>query len=258
MQNVCAGQKVTFGFRARNGGNAIDSFRITGPAGVSGWSVKYYDFTTSADVTTQVTGAGWVSSILAPGTIGGVFVNIKPDATVPIGDSITLTMTGTSMSDNSKIDVVKAVTTCVASYKPDLMIKLGTESTYSGLDIINTDGTDQTKTQNAAINQKVTCSFRVKNAGYLSDSFIITGPSGGSGWTVKYCDLVTGADVTSQVTGTGWLSGTMAPGTDRGVYAKITPDATVTSGSSKTLTITAASIGSPTKTDVVKAVTIVP
>ena len=257
MQNVCAGQKVTYGFRARNGGNAVDSFRITGPAGGSGWSVKYYDFTTSADVTTQVTGAGWVSSILAPGTMGGVFVNIKPDSTVPLGSSITLTVTGTSMSDNTKIDVVKAVTTCVASYKPDLMIKLGTESTYSGLDIINTDGTDQTKTQNAAINQKVTCSFRVKNAGYLSDSFTITGPSGGSGWTVKYIDLASGADVTSQVTGTGWLSGTMAPGTDKGVYAKITPDATVTSGSSKTLTITAASIGSPTKIDVVKAVTIV-
>ena len=257
-QNVCAGQKVTFGFRARNGGNAIDSFRITGPAGGSGWSVKYYDFTTSTDVTSQVTGAGWVSSTLAPGTIGGVFVNIKPDSTVPLGSSITLTVTGTSESDNTKIDVVKSVTTCVASYKPDLMIKLGTESTYSGLDIINTDGTDQTKTQNAAINQKVTCAFRVKNAGYLSDSFIITGPSGGSGWTVKYCDLVTGADVTSQVTGTGWLSGTMAPGTDRGVYAKITPDATVTSGSSKTLTITATSVGNSAKIDVVKAVTVVP
>ena len=258
MQNVCAGQKVTYGFRARNGGNAIDSFRITGPAGGSGWSVKYYDFTTSTDVTSQVTGAGWVSSILAPGTMGGVFVNIKPDSTVPIGSSITLTMTGTSMSDNTKIDVVKAVTICVASYKPDLLIKLGTESIYSGLDIFNTDGTDQTKTQNAAINQKVTCSFRVKNAGYLSDSFKITGPGGGSGWTVKYIDLASGADVTSQVTGTGWLSGTMAPGTDKGVYAKITPDATVTSGSSKTLNITAASITSPTKIDVVKAVTTVP
>ena len=258
MQNVCAGQKVTYGFRARNGGNAIDSFRITGPAGGSGWSVKYYDFTTSADVTSQVTGAGWVSSILAPGIMGGVFVNIKPDATVPLGSSITLTVTGTSMSDNTKIDVVKAVTTCVASYKPDLMIKLGTEATYSGIDIINTDGTNQTKTQNAAINQKVTCSFRVKNAGYLSDSFKITGPDGGGGWTVKYIDLATGVDVTSQVTGTGWLSGTLAPGTDRGVYAKLMPDATVTSGSSKTLTITAASISAPTKIDVVKAITTVP
>ena len=258
LQNVCAGQKVTYGFRARNGGNAIDSFRITGPAGGSGWSVKYYDFTTNADVTSQVTGAGWISRVLAPGTIGGVFVNIKPDSTVPLGSSITLTMTGTSMSDNTKIDVVKAVTTCVASYKPDLMIKLGTETTYSGLGIINADGTNQTKSQNAAINQKVTCSFRVKNAGYLSDSFKITGPGGGSGWSVKYIDLATGADVTSQVTGTGWLSGTMAPGTDKGVYAKIMPDSTVTSGSSKTLTITAASVGNSAKIDVVKAVTTVP
>jgi hypothetical protein len=167
-------------------------------------------------------------------------------------------MTGTSVSDSTKIDVVKAVTTCVASYKPDLLIKLGTESTYAGLDIINADGTDQTKSQNASAYQKVTCAFRVKNAGYLSDSFKITGPAGGSGWTVKYCDLVTGADVTSQVTGTGWLSGTLAPGTDKGVYAKITPDATLASGSSKTLTITATSIGSSAKIDVVKAVTTVP
>ncbi|MHB1457244.1 MAG: DUF7948 domain-containing protein [Armatimonadota bacterium] len=257
-QNVSAGQKVICAFRAMNGGNAYDSFRITGTAGGNGWTVKYLDLTTNVDVTSQMTDSGWSSGMIAPGIMKGVYAQIKPDATVPIGSSITLTITGISESDNSKIDVVKSVNVCVASYKPDLLIKLVTESTYTGLDIINADGTDQTKSQNAAINQKVTCAFRVRNAGYLSDSFKITGQGGGSGWSVKYYDLTTGADVTSQVTGTGWISGTLAPGLDKGVYAKITPDATVTSGSSKTLTITATSISAPTKIDVVKAMTTVP
>ena len=257
-QNVSAGQKVTYAFRVQNAGNANDSFKITGPAGGNSWTVKYFDLTTGADVTSQITGTGWSTGIIAPKNNKGVSVQIKPDATVPLGSSITLTMTGASMSDNTKIDVVKAVTTCVASYQPDLMIKLGTESAYAGLDIINTDATDQTKTQNAAINQKVIYAFRVQNAGYLSDSFKITGPSSGSGWNVKYYELTTGVDVTSQVTGTGWLSGTLAPGTNKGISVKLIPDATVVSGSSKTLTITAASISSPTKIDVVKTITTVP
>ncbi|MHB1457249.1 MAG: DNRLRE domain-containing protein [Armatimonadota bacterium] len=256
--NASPGQKVTYGFRARNAGNANDSFRITGTDGGSGWSVKYYDFTTNADVTSQVTGTGWSSGPIAPGINKGVYANVKPDASIALGSIITLTVTAVSESDNTKTDVVKAVTTCVGSNKPDLLIKTGSESSYTGTGIINTDGTDQTKSQSASAYQKVTCAFRVKNAGNSNDSFKLTGQGSGSGWTVRYYDLTTGAEVTSQVIGTGWLSGALAPGLDKGVYAKITPDATVVSGSFKTLTITAASVGDNTKIDVVKAVTTVP
>ncbi|MHB1458149.1 MAG: hypothetical protein ACYC0V_14665, partial [Armatimonadota bacterium] len=256
-QNVSAGQKVICAFRAFNGGNAYDSFRITGTAGGNGWTVKYLDLTTGVDVTSQVTGSGWLTGMIAPGIMKGVYAQIKPDTTVPIGSSITLTITGVSESDNSKIDVVKSVNVCVASYQPDLLIKTGAEALYTGTDIFNIDGTDQTKSQNASAGQKVTYAFRIKNAGYLSDSIKVTGTIGGNGWSVKYYDMAN-VDITSQVAGSGWLSGTLAPGTDTGMFVKVSPDTTVTSGSSKTLVITAASVGDGTKKDVVKAVTTVP
>ncbi|MHB1459297.1 MAG: hypothetical protein ACYC0V_20495, partial [Armatimonadota bacterium] len=178
--------------------------------------------------------------------------------TVPQGSTMTLTITGSSESDNTRIDVVKAATTCVASNKPDLLIKSGTESSYTGAGIFNTDGTDQTKSQYASAGQKVIYAFRVRNAGNLGDSFTITGPAGGSGWSIKYYDLTTNVDVTSQVTGSGWISGTIAPGIDKGVYAKVSPDTTIAPGETKELLITAMSIGDNTKIDVVKAVTTVP
>ena len=255
--NVSAGQKVTYTFRAQNAGNANDSFRIVGTPGGSGWSVKYYDIATNVEVTSQVTGSGWVSGTVAPKGYPGVYANVKPDATVPLGSTITLTITGSSESDNTKTDVVKSVTTCVASYKPDMSIKNGVDASYIGNGVFNTDGTDQTKSQNASAGVKVTYSFRVMNAGNLSDSIKITGTSGGSGWSVKYYDLAS-VDITSQVTGSGWSSGILAPGADRGFFVKVSPDVTVGSGASKTLLITAASVGSGTKTDTVKAVTTVP
>ena len=257
LLNVCAGQKVAYTFRAQNAGNANDSFRITGTAGGSGWSVKYYDVATNAEVTSQVTGAGWVSGTVAPKGYPGVYANVKPDASVPLGSTITLTITGRSESDNAKTDVVKAVTTCVASYQPDMLIKNSADASYIGTDIINTDGANQSKSQNASAGQKATYSFRVKNAGYLSDSFTITGTAGGSGWSVRYYDL-SSVEITSQVTGAGWSSGTLASGVDRGFFVKVAPDASVGLGASKTLLITATSVGSGTKKDVVKSITPVP
>ncbi|MHB1458413.1 MAG: DUF7948 domain-containing protein [Armatimonadota bacterium] len=256
-QNVSVGQKVICAFRAFNAGNANDSFKISGPAGGNGWTVKYLDLSTNADVTSQVIGSGWSTGVIAPRINKGVYAQIKPDATVPLGSTITLTITGRSESDNTKTDVVKSIATCVAGYKPDLTIKNGSEAVYAGIDIFNTDGTNQTKSQSASAGQKVTYSFRIKNSGYMSDSIKITGTAGGAGWSVKYYDLAS-VDITSQVTGSGWLSGTLAPGTDKGFFVKVSPDASVTSGASKTVLITATSVGDVTKKDVVKAVTTVP
>ena len=252
--NVCASQKVTYSFRAQNAGNANDSFKITGTAGGNGWSVKYYDISTNAEVTSQITGSGWVSVTAAPKGYPGVYANVKPDSTVPLGSSIVLLITGTSMSDNTKTDIVKSVTTCVAAYKPDMFIKNSADASYIGTDVINTDGTNQTKSQNASAGQKVVYSFRVKNAGYLSDSIKITGTAGGSGWSTRYYDLAS-VEITSQVTGGGWSSGTLAPGADIGIFVKVFPDTTVPIGSSNTLLITATSVTSTMKKDVVKAVT---
>lgn len=255
-QSVSAGQKATYTFRVQNAGNAKDTFRIIGTAGGSGWSVKYYDTTTNTEITSQVTGAGWVTGIIAPKASAGVYANIRFNSTVSLGSTITLFITGRSESDTTETDTVKAVTASTTSNKPDLLIKSGGDASYSGIGIFNTDGNNQTKSQNVVIGQKVTYAFRVMNAGTLVDSFKITGPAGGSGWSVKYYDLSTNLEVTSLVTGSGWASSALAPGGSAGIYANVRHDSTVSAGSTKTLLITATSVGDSSKKDVVLAVTI--
>ncbi|MHB1458655.1 MAG: M6 family metalloprotease domain-containing protein, partial [Armatimonadota bacterium] len=220
-QSVIPNQKITYAFKVRNAGIQNDSFKITGSGGGSGWSVKYYDLATGADVTAQVTGIGWSSGTLAPGASKGIFVNVKPDVTVSSGSVNVLFITGVSEFDDSKTDVVKAVTNFVGSYKTDMIIKTGSETSYTGTGIFNTDGSNQTKSLNISLGQKVTYAFRAMNAGNAYDSFRITGTAGESGWSVKYYDISTNVEVTSQVTGDGWVSGTIGPRGSTGVYANI-------------------------------------
>lgn len=257
-QNISPNQKVVYSFKAKNSGIGDDSFKITGPSGGDGWSVKYYDLTTNAEVTSQVTGAGWSSGTMTPGGCKGIYANVRPDATVPAGSMKTLLMTAVSELDDTAIDVVKAVTTLVGTYKVDLLIKSGTESSYSGIGIFGTDGVNQTKSQDVSAGQKVTYAFKAQNAGNVVDSFKITGPAGGDGWSVKYYDLATNADVTSQVTGGGWVSRTLASKGNAGIYVNVRPNAGMPAGSIKTLLITATSVTDDIKIDVVKAVTSVP
>ncbi|MHB1455860.1 MAG: DUF7948 domain-containing protein, partial [Armatimonadota bacterium] len=197
-QNASVDGTATYSFQVENAGNVDDSFTITGPVDEEGWIVRYYDPNTNDDITSQVTGSGWNSGVLTPGENNGIYATVRPDATVQHGSTRTMLITATSEADDTKIDVVKAVTTSIANRKPDLLIKPGTESIYTGTEIFNTDGSNQTKSMNAAPNQKVTYSFKVKNAGDTNDSFKITAPTGGSGWIVKYYDLSTNAEVTSQ------------------------------------------------------------
>ncbi|MHB1001082.1 MAG: DUF7948 domain-containing protein [Armatimonadota bacterium] len=252
--NASAYQTVSYGFRVQNDGNANDSFKITGPAGTGGWMVRYYDFTTNADVTSQVTGSGWSSGTLAPGTNHGVYVKITPNGTVSPGTVNTLLVTAVSQGNTSNKDVCKSLTTAVATRKTDILMKAGGEVSYSFDNIYGTDGSNQTKSLNASTNQKVNFAFRVQNDGNIADTFNITGPAGGSGWTMKYCDLSTNADVTAQVTGSGWVSGSLAPGATGGVYVFVTPDGTVPAGNNNTLTIMAASQSDAATKDVCKAV----
>ena len=131
-QNTAPNQKVTYAFKVKNAGDANDSFKITGPGSVNGWNVRYYESNTGAEVTSQVTGSGWSSGTLTPGATRGIFVNVKPDSTLSLGATNTLLIKAESEADDSKIDVVKAITTFTGIYKTDMLIKSGPETSYSG------------------------------------------------------------------------------------------------------------------------------
>ena len=257
-QNALPGQRRVYAFSVLNAGNANDAFRITGPSDGEGWDIKYYERITNIDITSQVAGGGFVTPILAPKAYKDIYVFVIPDGTASEGVIKTLLVKSISVSDNTKLDAVKAVTTVIPPFKPDMLIKTGTEASYSGTGIYSLDGDNQIKSQYAVSGQKVTCLFRAKNAGNSNDTLKITGTGGGSGWTVRYFSIPANADITSQVTGSGWSTGILAPGIYSGLYVQLTPDGTVPSGTTKTLVITTRSMGDSTILDVVKAVTTVP
>jgi len=146
--------------------------------------------------------------------------------------------------------------TYIPPCQPDMLIRDLGDSVYAGDGIYNSDGTNQTKSETVSENQPAVYELKVENDGDASDSFTITGTVGGSGWTVTYYDALTGgSDITGQVTGLGWHTGSLAVGDSRQFRVEVTPGGTVAAGASKEILVTATSDADNTKSDAVKAVT---
>jgi len=139
--------------------------------------------------------------------------------------------------------------------QPDLLIRTPSENAYAGGGIYNLDGTGQTKSTWIAGGVAAVYFVRIQNAGNSTDSYLITAPSGGSGWKIDYYDLATGMALTTAITGTGWKTGPLAVGAKLGFYVQILPGIGLTPGAVNTLAITAVSVNDTTKKDAVKGVT---
>ena len=145
--------------------------------------------------------------------------------------------------------------TANGSYQPDLLIRTSSETSYTGAGIFNSTGANQTKSLTTPVSTAASYLFHVQNDGTVSDTFTITASAAISGWTVKYLDMDTGADITAAITGKGWSTVALAPGAIKGFWVQVTPGKQVASGATLTLTVTAVSTHAATKVDVVKAVT---
>lgn len=131
------------------------------------------------------------------------------------------------------------------------------DSYFLGNDIINSDGTYQTKTLYAEAGATAVFDVRVQNDGFNADTFKVTGPAGGSGWTVTYYDALTGGNnITSSVTGSGWTTPSLTQGSTYDLRVVVSPDSTLADGETKDLLIVATSVGDGTKSDTVKASTV--
>ena len=95
-------------FTVQNDGNTADTFTITGTADGSGWTVRYYAGGVG-EITTAVTGAGWITKSLAPGSTVSMWVTVTPTSSAA-GTNI-ITITATSAANLTKKDVIKAMTT---------------------------------------------------------------------------------------------------------------------------------------------------
>lgn len=255
-QQVDAGSTAIYHIKAQNDSTCRGSFVISGTAGNSDWSVKYYDALSGGnEVTSQVTGSGWNIYGVESGQFKEFRAEVTPSSAVAGDSSFDITVTTTSFVDDNVKDVVKATTT-TNEYKPDNLIKRQNEGGYLGDDVYNADGTDQTLKQYASYGVIVVDNIKIENDGNTSDSYTVTDSQSGLGWTVTYYDALQGGnDITSQVTGIGWST----PELEAGAYKEIRMEllAEEPADTSFEVLVTSTSNHDDTKVDAVKALTFI-
>jgi len=138
--------------------------------------------------------------------------------------------------------------------QPDLWVQQG--DTWLGDNIYNTHGANQTTTIELISGETALFPAKLVNDGTSPDSYVITGPGGDPHWNVEYYSGVSvdpGAEVTANVTGSGWVISNLAAGASVDFLIAVTPDVN-TEGSNHTL-VTATSNADATQLDAIKAIT---
>ncbi len=164
-------------------------------------------------------------------------------------------VTGTSFQASSRGGVEGFAAVIVEpSYQPDQQIRPSATPTFTGDNFYNTDGANQTVTGQTPANSPASYVFLVQNDGNTSDTYTITGQSGATGWTVRYYDAATGGnEITSMVVGGGYTTSSIAAGGTRQLRLEVEPNASVLTGSTQSILITATSTTDSQKRDAVKA-----
>ena len=251
--SVASGLTANYLVKVLNAGTTTDSFVLTASAAATGWTVKAFDNTSGASITTALNGAGWTVGPLAPGASIIYSLFMTPGSGATVGVPMSVAITAVSQLDGTKKDVVKAVTTALG-YQPDLLIRTSADSAYIGQGIINLNGASQSRSQSVSTGAPAGYYVKVLNAGTSADSFILTASGSTAGWTLTATDLTTGTAITAALTGAGWTVGPLAPGASAACYIVAIPGSAIV-GVPMTVTLTAVSKADGTKKDVVTAIT---
>jgi uncharacterized repeat protein (TIGR01451 family) len=132
-QDVNNYNPTVYDLTLQNDGDATDNILVQGTATSDGWTIQYFDDLNN-DITSQVTGPGWVVS-LTPGAIQNFRAQISAGPGVAIGATKDILVTATSGNDNTKQDVVKATTRYTAGlHDPNIggIILDGNDDNYVG------------------------------------------------------------------------------------------------------------------------------
>ena len=246
------GIAVAYIYKVQNDGNTPDSFTLTGPASNSQWTIHYF-IAGIGDITEQMTSAGLKTCVLNPGAFCVMWATIQSNAGA--NDQQALAIQATSNGDSSRRDLAQAHVTVTAIYQPDLKIRLMDERLNTGNNIYTLDGVDQSKSQAVKPDETTTYIFSIQNDGSFDDSFTLTAPAGNGAWTVHYYAASLG-EITAQITGAGWSSGTLEPGAVRGFWATVTPNSAVLTGNTFPIAVQAVSTRDSAKKDRVNAVSV--
>ena len=139
---------------------------------------------------------------------------------------------------------------------PDMQIRNAGDPAFTGDDVYNATGTDQTVQQSVPADTAGVYVLKVQNDRPVTESFTITGQAGAPGWTVRYYDAAAGGtDISHLVMGGGWSISSVPAGGDVVFRMEVTPDLNEPAGGSVDVLVTAAATGEPNSLDRVKAVT---
>ncbi|MHB9134784.1 MAG: C10 family peptidase [Armatimonadota bacterium] len=117
---VNPGSMAVYHLKVQNDGNTSDRVTVTGIAGDSNWTVRYFDTLTGGNnITGQVTGSGWVTPLLTAAGGHEMRVEVTPSTTTAGGTSKNVQVTAKSQADAAKSDTVLTTTT-TATVKPAL------------------------------------------------------------------------------------------------------------------------------------------
>jgi hypothetical protein len=265
-QTVSLGDTAVYLGKVENDGWKTQTLAVTAPTVPAGWAATYYDKPRGGnDVTAQVTGAGgWALPNMAPGAFKEFRVEVTPDPMLVAPAAYDLLIT-VSNSGSSEQDAVKAVTVLEATAQPDLLIANATDGVYLGNDFYDTlapiTGSGYLQTQAQAVLRDTTATYwlGVQNDGNCLDDFRVTGTAGHPAFTVRYYDALTGGtDITAQVAGGGWTTGTLGPGDIREMRLEVTPTASAGDGAVWTVIVKATSSIEADCRDLARADTSVP
>jgi len=210
-------------------------------------------------ITVTITSADPTLATVAPNAVTAPSASIT--LTIPVGKSTGTFVVATAKTIGSVDLTAQANGTSVSTplslvaARPDLLIRNAADSTFIGDHVFN-QPTAQTKSQSVAVRVTAVYPFKAQNDSAGVDCLTLTAPAGGSGWSLRYFDALTGGhDITAQVAGTGWTTQFLASGSAQSCRLEVTPDNTIASGVAKTIVITGVSAGDGLTADTVQAVT---
>jgi hypothetical protein len=172
-------------------------------------------------------------------------LDLDLDTTSASGGTCTVSTTNPDGQSTSG-DVVHVV-----DYRPSLIIRLASESTYTGSSIYNATAAGQAVTGPTPQGGTQQFVIRMQNRGSVADTYHVAGQGNRAGFTVHYYAGTT--DVTSQMMA-GTLVKAVPPGGTVDYRLVVSAAKTATLGSTASWLVTATSTHDPTRLDAVKAV----
>jgi Tol biopolymer transport system component len=131
----------------------------------------------------------------------------------------------------------------VVQYRPDLK---STSAYYNfpGNDVYSPDGTGQVLTNIVIPNGVATFALGVENDGNSAGEFRLTAPASQAGWGLRYFDM-NNADITGQVTGSGWVRRLEPKGAVSAIRVEMRPQSAVVGGTTLVVPVTLAHVDFP-------------